>query len=114
MEELNKFLTEWMGDCYHEFKNCMANQGGDGFICDICEESFKGTSVALIEIQTRNDFLTWEGFGLLWGWANEQDWWDDFWIDNGKCDDKFEMFINETLIDPEEFAKAVVQYLEKK
>ena len=106
MEELNKFLTEEMGDCYHEFKDCMINEGGDGFICDTCGESIKGTSIPLIKAQTRNDFLTWEGFGLLWEWASTEQWCCRFL-------DSLEGPLSH-YIEPENFAKAVAHYLQKK
>ena len=105
MEELNKFLTEEMGDCYHEFNSLTNNEGGTGFICDTCEESFEG-DVGEIKLQTRNDFLTWEGFGLLWEWASTEQWCCRFL-------DSLEGPLSH-YIEPENFAKAVAHYLQKK
>ena len=87
--ETRYFLTEAMGEC--------------------CPKFFKKYGY-----HKQIDFLTWEGFGKLFKWAMDQDWWDTFALDNGRCNDNFEMFIDERLIDPEAFAKAVVGYLQKK
>ena len=35
----------------------------------------------LMEYETIPDFSTWEGFGKLWEWAIEQEWWYEFWIE---------------------------------
>lgn len=52
-ELINKFLTEKMGECWHEWEPKRDN--------------------------VRNyDFFTWEGFGKLWEWAGEQEWFPYF------------------------------------
>lgn len=55
----------------------------------------------------------WQWFGELWGWATEQTWWDTFLVDNGRYNDNFEMFINETLINPEVLTNVVANFLQK-
>lgn len=109
MEELNKFLTEARGECWHEYSEHLENRLSYG-MCHVCKHcDHLDWSCGQI-----NDFLTWEGFGKLWQWGIDQEWWDTFILDNGRCNDNFEMFINENLIDPEPFAKAVADFLQKK
>jgi hypothetical protein len=72
------------------------------------------TGIPFTELPAFTDYFTWEGFGKLWEWGPDQDWWDTFMTDNGRYNDNFEMFINENLIDPEPFAKAVADFLQKK
>ena len=104
MEEINKFLTEAMGECWHAHTSVI--EGTWGVKCDKCG--------IIVTPKLNNDFLTWEGFGKLWQWGIDQEWWDTFMLNNGRCNDTFEMFINENLIEPEAFAKAVVYYLQEK
>lgn len=59
-KKLNKFLTEAMGECWHE---CQENPN-----CFFCPECAEG-------VYLTPDFATWEGFGVLWSWVVDQDWW---------------------------------------
>lgn len=111
MEEINKVLTKSMGDCYHEFEKLTDSEGDRGFICDICEESFNG-DVGEIKVRTRNDFLTWEGFGLLFEWAKEQYWFCEFLYCNGMTPE-MDMGDLLQLVDPENFAKAVIDFQDR-
>lgn len=82
----DKFLTEAMGGRW-----C---GGIDG--CDI-------------------DFSTWEDFGELWEWAQEQEWWADvvrwdFYTDEEGITHGAN-FIQEGLIHPNHFADAIYEYL---
>lgn len=96
-KEMNKFLTEAVGECCPKFydtygyHNCI-------------------------------DFLTWEGFGKLWTWAKGQEWWDGFIkaqifgkrVEYGGHDKgKWNIFPTAD-VDPERFAKAVADFLQKK
>lgn len=80
--ERNKFLTEAMGECWHDM---VYNQFGDRYSklyrCTKC--SHQDNSITL-----DNDFSTWEGFGKLWEWSQKQEWWTEFVRKYGKlmCD----------------------------
>lgn len=64
MSVIDKYLTAAMGECQFRV-------GGDGFshICSDC-----GLDVLS---HFNYSFSTWQGFGLLWEWAQEQEWWSD-------------------------------------
>lgn len=55
------------------------------------------------------EFCEWEGFGLLWEWANQQNWWNEFW--RVSFDDYLEVDDVMKLINPDKFADAVFSYL---
>ena len=92
MKELNKFLTEATGECCPKFYK---TYGYHRYI----------------------DFLTWEGFGKLWEWANRQVWFGEFhyWYTGKHTLDLEELSaFTGQLINPERFAKAVVKFLQEK
>lgn len=65
------------------------------------------------------NFLTWEGFGLLWVWATEQNWWNEFmFYQNTYSDDHATCWISSNqikgFVDPENFTKAIADFLQKK
>lgn len=93
MEEINKFLTKAMGDCWHD--------GNASHPCTRC-----GLTMSMSTGYHNITFLTWEGFGKLWTWASSELWWCRF-LDS--LDGPLSHYIN-----PEKFAKAVVHYLQKK
>jgi hypothetical protein len=74
-----------------------------------------------IKVQDNPDFSTWEGFGKLWIWAKEQEWWVKFirWYADNDYDlnvypqDHVEYIINYgfSLIHPDHFADTVAKYL---
>lgn len=80
--ELRYFLTEATGEC--------------------CPKFFKTYGY-----HKQIDFLTWEGFGKLWEWASEQEWWGVFIGLKDK-------HVKQEYVNPEKFAKAVAGYLQKK
>jgi len=92
----DQFLTEKMGECWHEFPSGLIS----GQYCIHCGKKLRNL-----------DFSTWEGFGKLWTWAKEQEWWEKFlkkityfnlrneWVD---------------YISPDCFADAVAEYLKYK
>ena len=104
MEKINKILTEAMGDCWHDW---------DGKTSWSLKDMCRCGAHPAAHLKPPN-FLTWEGFGKLWEWGTDQEWWDTFMTDNGRYNDNFEMFINESLIDPEPFARSVANYLQTK
>jgi len=106
MEERNKFLTIAMGYEYQE--NSIFGKYIPTFLTEIHLED------TLIH---PFDFSTWEGFGKLWEWAIEQDWW-------GKFVAKYtpSSFIPMTgwgfvqlqnMINPDRFTDAVYKYLKE-
>lgn len=65
-EEINKYLTKTMGECYHAFK-----------LIDFEYKCQCGIDSAHPTV-TNNNFFTWQGFGKLFTWSKEQGWWIDF------------------------------------
>ena len=105
MKEINKYLTEAMGVCWHEWPNSSTP-------CIKC-----GQRSNMSDIGMHNNFLTWEGFGKLWQWANEQEWIGEFiyWYNSNMVIDEERLHtILSDLVDPEFFAKAVVEFLQEK
>jgi len=74
-KERDKFLTEIIGDCWHEFPKrtypLVTIIEPQSEICLNCQKS--------IYITHNINFNKWEGFGKLWEWAIEQDWWPKLW-----------------------------------
>jgi len=63
------------------------------------------------------DFLTWEGFGKLWEWAKEQEWWHpqfEHWLICDWVNSKQYGMVKSEMVDPENFAKAVAEYLQNR
>jgi hypothetical protein len=103
MEELNKFLTEAMGECWHDWPDRSTP-------CDKC-----GQRSSMSNVGMHDNFLTWEGFGKLWTWAIKQEWFDEF--SRGHFHSGLsvsDQTIRRYLINPEWFAKAVADFLQKK
>jgi hypothetical protein len=103
MEEVNKYLTEAMGECWHEY---MPNYSGVkcmviNYTCKKCVLSHQ-----YFPEEKTNDFSTWQGFGKLWEWAIEQKWWYEFLI--LKYNNKLELY---ELNNPETFAKVIYEFL---
>jgi len=63
--ERDKFLTEFMGECWHDALT--SDQVSFGEICG-CSQ-FKDKHI---------NFSTWEGFGILWEWVYKQDFYSHF------------------------------------
>lgn len=98
-KERDKFLTESMGECWHEWKRS----------CGCCPGYCKKCSAdeSLVE---NNDFSEWEDFGKLFLWAKQQDWWDTlFWQRDSK--EILHTYDVENLIHPDHFADAVYAFL---
>ena len=101
MSDRDKFLTEAMGECWHEqhIKN-------DKHIWCICGEEFTRGCDLREHIAWRvENFSTWEGFGKLWEWAPKQEWWQD-WFGNNYIRIWY-------FIDPDRFADAVYEFLKE-
>ena len=100
--ERDRFLTEVMGECWHEEDDAFPNR----YVCIHCKRSWPfGIPI--------NNFSTWVGFGKLWERAQKQEWWAyDFWAyhllspsDGGPVADQ------EWFVHPDRFANAVYEFL---
>lgn len=66
-------------------------------------------------------FNSWESFGILWNWSNEQDWYEDFLYERIKVSKnyvndilKYQISRITGMIDPEHYAIAIYEYLKDK
>ena len=103
-EEINKYLTEAMGLCWHR----LFPSAGKTVSCP-CDNNRK--SMARIVFYTdhkNNDFSTWEGFGKLFEWAKEQRWWIDFILQQNPGVTNFC-----ELLTPEKFATKLYNFLKE-
>jgi hypothetical protein len=123
MSERDKYLTEAMGMCYHENRNVYWDDDlheDSRIICKHCSK-----------INTNNsNFSTWEGFGKLWEFCQEQEWWEGFLIKNEYQHTRdvysphkeypyreYQETVYEDmsgLINPDRFADAVYTYLKER
>ncbi len=103
----DRHLTEAMGECWHE-SNGRLN-------CKKCESFLYAKSPN--HISYNNEFSTWEGFGKLWRWGQQQEWWEEFVgcllepvIDKGTLTHyrKFDL----DFIDPDKFADALYEFVD--
>lgn len=101
----DKFLTEAMGECWHEAK-CSYN---DGWSIDY--ECRCGLRWPEEDSPPNTDFSTWEGFGKLWEWSQQQKWWAGF-LNSDECGNDY--VINTFYINPDKFANVVYEYLKSK
>ena len=118
--ERDKFLTEAIGECWHDPDPWL---DADQFFPD---PRYACCGVSKIRGKKLIDFSTWDGFGKLWTWAQEQEWFDLFQcclyyheylkhchrpgderLDNDKV-------LHNELIHPDRFADAVYNFLSKK
>ena len=86
--ERDKFLTEAMGECWHEDVNAFG-------ICGKCQAHNYITY----------NFSTWEGFGKLWEFVKTQKWWYE------KMQDKDFVAFVPHLVNPDKFANKVYEYI---
>ena len=109
--ERDKFLTEAMGECWHE--KVHGNTGpliwskcscGANLVCRDCNPNFS----------------TWTSFGKLWEWAIDQEWWNKFEFSEYAGHNRNDEFgatlkdILQGLINPDRFATAVCEFLKDK
>ena len=120
--ERDKFLTETMGECWHEWaEDCHdACSAYTRWTCTKCGEtdSHADIDVRVYEVKPyQNNFYTWEGFGGLWEWSQKQKWWVNFVIkvDSGDLQGNFciDDYFPALLIHPDHFADAVYEYLKE-
>lgn len=109
--ERDKYLTEAMGECWHETM-LVADEEGGGAPFHICRKCKIG-----MYSKANNNFSTWEGFGKLWEWTQKQEWWRNFLLTSkGKIHDlnPLAFATGTSIIDLDRFADAVYSYLKEK
>jgi hypothetical protein len=87
INERDKFLTEFIGECYHEkisflrtspqyYRDEKISDWRDYAECDVCHEylGWEGPN----EFSYRNDFSTSKCFFKLWNFSITKDWWHSF------------------------------------
>lgn len=106
--ERDKFLTEAMGECWHEYETR-----------DIFIDSFFGShlynfctkcNITDKDAKPYTNFSTWDSFGKLYSWCKEQEWWTMF------CyyrfgDGNYIGYKVFEFIDPDKFANTVYEFL---
>lgn len=110
-DQVNKELTELLGECWHEATIKQSPKRVQGFVENnpVC----KHCNISYAEFEQRNDYYTDTGFFKLWNYAIEQEWWSKF---VGEMIFK-EVFISENLakaINPENFANTIYEYLKER
>jgi hypothetical protein len=112
MSERDKFLNEAMGECWHV-------AGHPLYVC----KCMKGCGTILNSPASKPvnlELSTWQGFGKLWEWAIDQEWWCEFEFSRPVNPDQSDIFggtlqeILQSLINPDRFATAVYEYLKEK
>ena len=95
-EEINKRIHEVMGLCFHVRST---NQ------CIRCHKILiKAVGAGEFECLPANlNFLTWEGFGLMWEFMQKHPGWYNFW----------HHYWHTKLINPRALAEAVVEFFEE-
>jgi hypothetical protein len=107
MSERDKFLTEAMGGCWHDFREHDEYVPGMGtYLVDRCTKC----KLLLRDFQPIN-FSTWEGFGKLWEWAQKQDWWESFVDDDMYQRGHRNWLFPVAWIHPDRFADALYKFL---
>ena len=101
MNEINKFLTVAMGECWHEPDSMTFKQ-------------FRWTNGYSIN----TDFSTPDGFFKLWNWAQTQDWFCDLavWLQRtgrAQVNEYGGIWLCDLIINPERFAAAVYEFLKE-
>ncbi len=122
MEKQNKFLTEAMGECWHDWTNkyfrCAHCDTHMGEVTGQYKSNLSDAKFA------NNDFSTWPGFGKLWEWVKQRWWFDSFILSLQPTHRESE--IKENLqegvrimqimefVHPDRFASAVYEFLKEK
>lgn len=113
--ERDKFLTEQMGECWHEWEQ-VYNEGGSK--CKTCGKYWPLPP----DEETRKviqgcNFSTREGFGKMWEWAKGHEWWATFTgpLYGPKVNNSALPIFNDVdyAINPDRFADAVYEFLKR-
>ena len=110
-KDRDKFLTEAMGECWHDKLGRPIIPNQDWISCSKCHTKYP----------TYNNFSTWEGFGKLWTWSLTQVWWQSFCkqltaLDGGRGATVFlsGCYILDIEIHPDKFANALYAFLKER
>lgn len=79
-DERDQFLTEAMGECWHkwdELNKCDNSYDHNVYLyeCSKCKKQGEEHEYGYHNMNN-NNFSTWEGFGILWNWAQQQEWFE--------------------------------------
>ena len=109
-EEISKYLTEAMGECWHDNTHTKGNHT----ICNDCRITGYLTNYWWDKMkELRTDFSTWEGFGKLWEWSRNQEWWRDFAGQWEYLDSSLFTTALDEMINPETFSNSIYDFLNK-
>jgi hypothetical protein len=100
--ERDKFLTEAMGECWHEWVE--TNDEWGELYCSKCNTMM---SDCLKFVDTFHKYSEWDGFGKLITWVRQQEWYERFHVETNGSIESWRNY----LIDPDELACAVYVYL---
>ena len=116
MEERDKYLSEAMGECWHEFTlddpHLKPVDGSYG----ICKCGYRINYLHFHKhLKYNPNFSTWDRFGKLWEWANRQKWWKMFLCFGvyGDYMNGVQNLIETENINPDIFADAIYNYLKE-
>ena len=102
-DELNKRLHKIMELCWHELSDI---QEGTPFKCKHC-------TVIMTKLRNFNiDFLTWEGFGIVWEWLQTRHGYEAFMHKHGYGSNDIGWYLKERYISPRALAEAVIEFFE--
>ncbi len=108
-EEINKYLTEAMGECWHEWIGTDGDATWHRCIKCYLEKHFYEHESPPPPV----DFFTWEGFGKLWEWASKREWWTAFCVSKYMMCNPFQVRLNK-LIHPTNFANVIYKFLQER
>lgn len=121
--ERDKFLTEYIGECWHERVCIGSGLMFSTYACASCGASWGDTFTKDIKHSypklINNNFSTWDNFGKLWNWVYDK---KVLNICSGKEDFPMIHIIMRncefghdlSLINPDKFADALYEYLKDK
>lgn len=98
------------------------NEDRDKFLVEAMDEEYfdrDGKDISeIVATLYEQDFGTWDGFGHLFDWAQDQDWWEEFIGEYGLvvCKDKdarSEYYLPIELLKPDKFADAIADFLQE-
>ena len=72
----DQFLTEYLGECWHERGESTFREPDADYWCVKCQTHLKDCCGPI-----NNNFSTWPAFGKLWEAAQKDEQWSEFWND---------------------------------
>lgn len=127
----DRFLTEATGECWHKFgpaEDFNDDSGEYGFTCVKCggqylarKETVDGYRFFTYDEPPTGgfNFSTWKGFGKLWEWVQQQEWWKAFVAKEGVYSPEMSyckgehFWFESSLINPDKFAETVYNFLKR-